>query len=396
MRIALLAAGSRGDYQPVVAVGRRLAARGHDVGVTATREYADLVTSAGLQAELVHVDAMAYYREHLARHGMPVELRPQLRMLQGLAHHMAPAVLDRLHQMRGSYDGVVTTAMTAGWPGLSGWRVRPVLMMFVPALPSLRGDASLFSVVEGRSWRNLRAALGALPTAVRLVAPHPRALLGMASTRAFVAHTPRLVATGRVAGRQVRCVGYPFPDLPPGAALPGPLAAWLDEGEPPVYVGMGSHTLPAVRQVLEASVRAAGELGMRVVLQAGSGLEDGLDPTLVRPVNDVPHALLLPRTSAVVHHGGAGTTASALLSGRPEVVVPFTMDQPFFARRLHEIGVAAPPVPAPRVSTPALRTALERAFAPEVVRRAREEAAAVAQEDGAGAAATAIEAALRA
>ena len=396
MRIALLAAGSRGDYQPVVAVGRRLQARGHEVGVTATREYAELVTSAGLRAELVDVDAMAYYREHLEREGMPAELRPQLRMLQGLARYMAPAVLDRLGRMRGSYDGVVTTAMTAGWPGLAGWRVRSVLMMFVPALASLRGDASMFSVVEGRSWRNLAAALAPLPTAVRLVAPHPRAALGMARSAAFVAHSPRLVRTGWVAGRRVRCVGYPFPDLEPDAQLPAPLAAWMEEGPPTAYVGMGSHTLPTVRRVLASAVEAATGRGLRVVLQAGSGLEHDLDPTLVRTVSDVPHALLLPRTAVVVHHGGAGTTASALLSGRPQVVVPFTMDQPFFARRVHEIGVGAAPVPAPDASPAALGRAFERALSPDVVGRAAEEGRLVSREDGAGGAAAEIERALRA
>lgn len=394
MRVALLAAGSRGDYQPVMAVGQRLRARGHDVGVTATREYADLVAAAGLRPEIVDVDAMAYYREHLARHGMPLELRDQLEMLQGLATHMAPAVLERLRLMRGSYDGVVTTAMTAGWPGLSGWTpARAVLMMFVPALPSLRGDASLFSVVEGRSWRNLAAASRALPAAVRLVAPHPRATLGMARMSAFVAHSPRLVGTGRVAGRRVRAVGYPFGEPAPGAALAPQLEAWLDEGPPPLYVGMGSHTLPAVREVLGHAVQAAGARGLRVVLQAGSGLDD-LDPAHVHVVGDVPHELLLPRTAAVVHHGGAGTTASALRAGRPQVVVPFTMDQPFFARRVHEIGVAAAPVPASQATVERLRTALRQALDEEVVRRAGVEADLVSREDGVGGAVVEIERAL--
>src|SRR5690606_8691534 len=133
--------------------------------------------------------------------------------------------------------------------------------------------------------------------------------------------------------------------------------------------------------------------GLRVVLQGGSGLEDELGPD-VRVVDDVPHELLFPRTAAVVHHGGAGTTAQALRSGRPQVVVPFTMDQPFFARRVHEIGVGSAPVPAGSASRTAFRQALTASQAAAVVRRAEEEARTAALEDGVTGAAGEIENAL--
>lgn len=394
MRIALLAAGSRGDYQPVLAVGQELLARGHEVGVTATREFVGLVETAGLRPEPVDVDAMAYYRDQLGAHGMPTDLAGQLRMLRGLAELLAPSVRRRLEDMRPRYDGLVLTAMTAGWPALAGWPRAPrVLMMFVPALPTTWGDTSMFSVVPGRSWRNLTAALKVLPTAVRLVAPDPRAALSMGTAPAFVAHSPRLITPRRVAGRQVRAVGYPFPPLPADATLDPDLAAWLDDGPAPVFVGLGSHTLPAVRTVLSQAVEAAADLDLRVVLQGGSGLEDELGPE-VRVVDDVPHELLFPRAAAVVHHGGAGTTAQALRSGRPQVVVPFTMDQPFFARRVHEIGVGSAPVPAGSASRTAFRQALTASQAAAVVRRAEEEARTAALEDGVTGAAVEIENAL--
>ncbi|MGC5585282.1 glycosyltransferase [Ornithinimicrobium sp. W1665] len=364
------------------------------MGVTATREFVGLVEAAGLAPEPVDVDAMAYYRDQLAVHAMPTDLGGQLRMLRGLAELLAPSVRRRLEDMRPRYDGLVLTAMTAGWPALAGWPRAPrVLMMFVPALPTTWGDSSMFSVVPGRSWRNLAAAVRILPTAVRLVAPDPRAALSMGTAPAFVAHSPRLVTPRRVAGRQVRAVGYPFRELPDGASLDPGLAAWLDAGPAPVYVGLGSHTLPSVRAVLSDAVAAASDLGLRVVLQGGSGLEEGLGPD-VRVVEDVPHELLFPRTATVVHHGGAGTTAQALRSGRPQVVVPFTMDQPFFARRVHEIGVGPPPVPASSATRTAFREALAGAGRRPVLERAAAEAAAVAVEDGVSGAVARIEAAL--
>ncbi|MDO5635614.1 MAG: hypothetical protein Q4G34_12225, partial [Micrococcus sp.] len=93
----------------------------------------------------------------------------------------------------------------------------------------------------------------------------------------------------------------------------------------------------------------------------------------------------------IVHHGGAGTTAQALRSGVPQVVVPFTLDQPFFGRRVAEIGVGGPPVPVQNVSAAALTSSLAAAQSVEVRRRAAEVGALVAAEDGAAAVADLVE-----
>lgn len=422
MRIALLAAGSRGDYQPVIAVGQGLAARGHEVGVTATSDFVGMVEAGGLRAEEIRVDLMRHYREDvLTGGGMPENLHGQLGMIGDMARLIVPEVARTMRDLVGRYDGFVTTALTATWPGLLGAGQRQVLMMFVPALPSVWGDTSLFSVTPGRSarnlvagWRGLRSAMGAVAPGVEpgtagiTARDRRRAGLRMMTSPAFVATTPQLVTPRRVAGRRVRVVGYPFLDAAAGQTLPDELEAFLADGTPPVFVGLGSHTVPAVREAIRSTVDAARGLGRRVVVMRGSGLEDEGDDDVVF-VGDVPHDLLFPRTAAVVHHGGAGTSAVALRAGRPQVVVPFTMDQPFFARRLHEIGVAAPPVPAvdaarssgtgdSRTLAPGvdlMRGALVRALEPGVAQRAEEVAAEVRRQDGVTGAVGMIERALR-
>lgn len=274
--------------------------------------------------------------------------------------------------------------------------------MFVPALASIHGDTSMYGVRQGASLRNLVAGLGSMRASVRMVAPgadrladegaatptrleRARALLRMMTGPAFVANSPQIVTPRRIGGRQVRCAGYPFLDVPEGTALPIETEQFLQAGTAPVYVGLGSHTVPAVREALRHTVAAALELGRRVVVMRGSGLEDKAEARSderVHFVGDVAHELLFPRTAAVVHHGGAGTTAQALRAGRPQVVLPFTMDQPFFARRVHEIGVGSAPVPTPEASHPRLRAALETALAPYVVARAAEVGELVRAEGG--------------
>lgn len=414
MRIAILAAGSRGDYQPALAVARGLQRRGHEVGITATSDFVDLVRGAGVVAEEIAADVMSYYREHLLGSGMPVGLKDQLAMLSEVAVLMAPLVRQTLADLWPRYDGIVTTALSAAWPGLVGGlsRKRQVLMMFVPALASLHGETSLYAVREGRSLQNLLAGLGSMRASAGVVAPGSEAFSGngvdaptrweqgqalwrMMTGPAFVANTPQIVTPRRVGGRQVRCAGYPFLHVPEGTTLPAELEQFLAAGTPPVYVGLGSHTIPAVREVLRHTIAAAMDAGQRAVVMQGSGLEDEMSGgEAVLFVDDVPHELLFPRTSAVVHHGGAGTTAQALRAGRPQVVLPFTMDQPFFGRRVHEIGVGAQPVPTPEVSRTRLRAALTSALAPSVVERAEMVGGLVRAENGVAGCVVEIERAL--
>jgi sterol 3beta-glucosyltransferase len=95
------------------------------------------------------------------------------------------------------------------------------------------------------------------------------------------------------------------------------------------------------RIALEAIARS----GQRAVLLSGwAGLAAGDVPPNVLKLDSAPHSWLFPRMAAIVHHGGVGTTHEALRSGRPQVVVPFFGDQPFWADRVHGLGVSPPPV----------------------------------------------------
>jgi vancomycin aglycone glucosyltransferase len=171
--------------------------------------------------------------------------------------------------------------------------------------------------------------------------------------------------------------------LPDDRPLPDALRAFLDAGEPPVYVGFGSmamRTSPDLSGVVLEAVRSHGR---RVVLGSGwadLGVTDAAaDEAFV--VGEVNHQALFPRVAAVVHHGGAGTTHSAAVAGAPQVIVPQLVDQPHWARRVAELGIGAAhegPVP----TAESLASALAIALAPEVRARAAEVATQV-RADGA-------------
>ncbi len=145
---------------------------------------------------------------------------------------------------------------------------------------------------------------------------------------------------------------------------------------------------------IEAILSAIRQCGCRAVVSAGwGGLRAADLPPEIFAAEAVPHDWLFPRMAAIVHHGGAGTTAAALRAGVPSVLVPFMVDQFFWARRLRERGVAPPGIPHGRLGGPALAAALQRALTDPALRgRAADLGALIRAEDGLARAVTRIEA----
>ncbi|WP_203788749.1 glycosyltransferase [Paractinoplanes rishiriensis] len=180
----------------------------------------------------------------------------------------------------------------------------------------------------------------------------------------------------------VHVTGYWWPATPPRWEPPALLADFLAAGPPPVFLGFGSMTADQLHDVAGTAVKRA---GVRAVVQAGwAGLEAAGDDTLL--VGEVPHEWLFPRTAAVVHHAGAGTAAAGLRAGVPAVPVPVLVDQPFWADRLHRLGVAPAPLPIRELTAESLGDSLRTCLKNETYRdRAAQLGHRIRAEDGAGA-----------
>ncbi|MGW5852687.1 glycosyltransferase [Streptomyces sp. NPDC055254] len=174
--------------------------------------------------------------------------------------------------------------------------------------------------------------------------------------------------------------------LPDERPLPADLVAFLEAGDPPVYVGFGSMPMRAAVDVAGVAVETVRAQGRRVLVSsgwAGLGLIDDSDDCFA--VGDVSHQALFGQVAAVVHHGGAGTTTTAAAAGAPQVLVPQFVDQPYWAARVAELGIgAAHDGPVPTFES--LSAALSAALTPETRARARAVAGAI-RTDGAAVAA---------
>ncbi|KPF42559.1 hypothetical protein D621_20685 [beta proteobacterium AAP51] len=401
MRVLLLTLGSRGDIEPFIALGIGLRAAGHSATLCASHRFGPLIEGHGLRhapmddgfLELLHSPAgraglersgsfvgMLSTALRLARQVGPMQLQIQRDCWAAalacqpdlIVHHLkimgapdiahvlgVPAVLVPLVPM------VQPTAerpcpVLPTWPDrLAGAAARRAGYRLVNAL------AVRFGLGPVKRWRRAEG-LPPRPAALDLrhdAAGQPVGLLH--------AHSEWLLP--RPADWPPQAVATGFWRLPAASSWqPSPaLQAFLEAGPPPIYVGFGSMAGrdPAglARTVIEALARA----GMRGVLARGwGGLEAREVPAQVHLIDEAPHDRLLPLMAAVVHHGGAGTTAAALHAGRPSVICPFFGDQPFWGSLLHRTGLAPAPLPQRRLTTERLAAAMHQAVHDEPLRRA--------------------------
>jgi UDP:flavonoid glycosyltransferase YjiC (YdhE family) len=164
-------------------------------------------------------------------------------------------------------------------------------------------------------------------------------------TGALVGVSPHVLPPPRDWPENVETCGYWWPrgvDAPP---LNAEVNEFLDHEDPVIFFTLGSTALDDPERITDLVVGAAREAGVRLILQRGwSGLGDGADAYDVMVVDDLAYPELFDRVTAVVHHGGAGTTALGLRHGRPSMAIPAIADQFFWGHRMQALGVGPRPI----------------------------------------------------
>jgi len=187
--------------------------------------------------------------------------------------------------------------------------------------------------------------------------------------------------------------GFWFLDGDDSDTPPPALVNFLASGPPPVYVGFGSMTGNDPERLTRVTLEALRLSGQRAVLLSGwAGLAAGDLPPNVLRLDSAPHGWLFPRMAAIVHHGGVGTTHEALRAGRPQVIVPFFGDQPFWADRVYALGVSPPPLHQEALTAEGLAAAIGAALTEVTLRqRAAAVGAQVCAEQGVAGAVAVVE-----
>ena len=415
MNVLILTLGSRGDVQPYVALGAALRARGHCVTVAAGRGFEATIEAQGLAAAPLSDDVRALLQTPEIQKALRTlsgkvqawrrskgMFRRQLDEMWDVARALRPDVIVYHHPKGLAAQHIAEAQSAVAVPTALIPAYVPTGAYPSPALPvpnlgrvgnamSHKAVGRLISLLlSGKidKWRHERLGLAGKA---------PRDLFdGYAPGGRAV---PRLHAFSRHlvpppedwAGRE-RVTGYWFSDHAADWQPPEALVRFLDDGPPPVYVGFGSmpaKDAPRLTRIVIEALRTANERG---ILATGWGGLEAVDCSdRIHVLDAAPHDWLFPRCSAVVHHGGAGTTHEGLRWGRPTVVCPVFGDQPFWGRRVMAVGAGPAPLPQKHLSAAMLASALAAVRAPSVRKQADEIGAAMREEPGAAGAAAIID-----
>jgi UDP:flavonoid glycosyltransferase YjiC (YdhE family) len=168
---------------------------------------------------------------------------------------------------------------------------------------------------------------------------------------------------------RLHVTGYWFLDQMKDYQPPKELVDFINNGSLPIYIGFGSMTSRHPERLTQVVLEALNRSGQRAILLSGwAGLGKVDLPESIFVCDSVPHDWLFPHMAAVVHHGGASTTAEGLRAGVPSIVVPFFADQPLWGQRVADLGVGSSPIPYKELSAERLAAAIEVAVSDEAMR----------------------------
>ncbi|PLB37140.1 putative UDP-glucose,sterol transferase [Aspergillus candidus] len=423
LNIVVQVVGSRGDVQPFIALGKMLKKCGHRVRLATHLAFRDSILDQGL--EFFNIG------------GDPAELMAFMVKNEGLIPSMdtlrSGAIPKRRREMKAIFSGCWRSCYETGdgtglhhipedpWSDTVDYRLKPFVadaiianppsfahlscaeklgvplnMMFTmpwtptqsfphplaniirsrSSKPSAANFAS-YAVVEIMMWEGLGDLINKFRTRELGLDPLDAIRAPSISQRLDIPYTyfwsPALLPKPADWASGIDICGFCFLDRASTYTPPADLQAFIDAGDPPIYVGFGSIVVDNPRRLTEIVFDAIAQAGVRAIVSAGWGnIGSGATsiPSNIHMIGRCPHDWLFQHVSSVVHHGGAGTTAAGLVLGRPTIVVPFFGDQPFWGSIVARAGAGPKPLPYKSLTSANLAEALRQTYCPEMRRKA--------------------------
>lgn len=384
MHITIITVGSSGDVLPYATLGKALRAAGHEVRLAALENFASIATTRDLDFHPVRGDMAAIMNTQgglaLAEAGSGAirmwigilrSVGPMAQSfaedLYALAQYPTDLILAQTPGALYAYDlaqkmdvplimaAVVPLTRTGAWPMIGfpsvfktpaynrlTHRISEQLVWHVYRSSVRHGRKRILGLDPGSFW-------GHFDELERRAIPM---LYGMST---------HVVPRPDDWGTHVHVTGYWFPEdsnWQPSQDL----LRFLEAGPPPVFLGFGSMPVRNPQQTTQLLLDAIGQSEQRAILHAGwAGIGNQDLPDTAFPIEYAPYNWLFPRTAAIVHHGGSGTTAAALRAGKPSILVPFLFDQFFWGEHVARLGVGPDPLPFKELSAERLAGTIRQA-----------------------------------
>ena len=354
MRVLIVADGTRGDVQPMTVLALQLLREGHVITFAAPPSFRTWVEAKGLCFVALPFDMEAALKanSNIATGGMRQMLsgarrlflqttEGQLQLLPGLAKQADFILAGGIHA------GVPSAAEYANIP----WR----WVVYTPIMyPSSAHPPMLSALGHAPRWANWllwKCSAWFVHRVFEGTINRQRARLGLPAlddiAQHFLCRNPILAMEPELAPLppewpQAEVIGYLEPEA--DEPLAPEIEAFLAQGPAPVYIGFGSMPDADPQRTTRLFADATRSAGLRAVISRGwADFGEGL-PEHCLAIGPTSHGRLFPHVAAVVHHGGAGTTAQAARAGKPQLIVPHAADQFFFGERVRQLGIGVEPL----------------------------------------------------
>ncbi|KAJ8513776.1 hypothetical protein OPV22_004210 [Ensete ventricosum] len=406
MQIVILIVGTRGDVQPFVAIGKCLQDYGHRVRLATHANFKEFVLTAGLEFFPLGGDPKVLAEYMVKNKGFlpsaPSEIPIQRKQLKEIIFSLLPACKDPDVDTGIPFkaDAIIANPPAYGHTHVAEALKIPIHIFFtMPWTPTSEFSHPLsrvkqhagyrlsYQIVDSMIWLGIRDMINDFRKRKLKLRPVTY-LSGAQDSASDIPHayiwSPHLVPKPKDWGPKIDVVGFCFLDLASNYEPPESLVKWLEAGEKPIYIGFGSLPVQEPGKMTEIIVEALSITKQRGIINKGwGGLGNLAEPKdFVYSLDNIPHDWLFLQCKAVVHHGGAGTTAAGLKAACPTTIVPFFGDQPFWGERVHARGLGPPPIPIDQFSLQKLVDAINFMMKPEVKENALTVAKAMETEDG--------------
>jgi len=372
----MIAIGSTGDVRPYILLGKELKRRGHDVKITAFAPFQDMAEKAGLKFHSISGDVTRM---------MASVMKPgitgftYLQQFESAMKDVAPLLLKDLQTSCEDAEGIICTFFGSTAYSIAEKNHVPCIQtQFFPM--DYNGSAPIASAPGqrlGKTWNKTTYKVGYLLIStlekrylngwrkeqgmrIRKIRFRPDYTINGHTIPVLYAMSPLLFPRPANWNEHIHMTGFWTSQEKEEFTPSDELTHFLQNGPMPVYVGFGSMVSGDMGETLQLVLDAVEQAGVRAILAKGWGGENVhvKVPKQVYLADYVPHDWLFDHVSAVVHHGGAGTTAAGLRAGKPTLVIPFGGDQPFWGTRVRSLGCGPKPIPRDSLNVEKLAKAL--------------------------------------
>ncbi len=391
MRVTIVTVGSRGDVEPYIALGVGLKRAGHEVTLATHATFESVIREREIGFSCLEGNPQELLETNQGQAWLKSGSNP-FAFLSKLSAIMLPMMERMLKDaMAACQDADVVVPSILG--ALATYHVieklnsRAVPAFLQPASPTRAFPSPSFpphawgglynrftyTMSEQVLWNLMKGPINQARQEVLGLPPLSKAWFSSSESRQvpiLYGYSPQIVPKPSDWPEWLHVTGYWFLEPPTGWQPPEGLVDFIASGPPPVCIGFSSMKDREQEEITEIVLKALAMARRRGVLVTGWGGLTGADlPDDVFKIREAPFGWLFPQMAAVVHHGGAGTTAAGLRAGVPAVAVPFFADQSFWADRVFRLGAGPKPIPRKRLSAERLADAIRTAVTDDAMRK---------------------------